>query len=343
MKRPSSADAVARLHPALCAWFAARFPAPTEVQRRALPHTLAGRNTLILAPTGSGKTLAAFLSVALRNWDARAAAGTLPNAVCAVYVSPLKSLDRDIHRNLEAPLEAINASLPEEARIRMEVRTGDTESKQRARQMRRRPHLLLTTPESLSRPAVAARLRWTASIRSRSSSTRSTPSPKASAARCSPSPSSAWRPRRRIPCSVSACPPPPGPSKRSPACSAARGRARSSPPTSASRTASTSRCRRPTLASRRAGYNPYRIASTVAGLVERAQCSLVFLATRSGAERMALALKILLPDLDEQIAVHHSSIELSERLAIEEGLAKGTLPRRRRLHQPRTRRRFPGG
>ena len=146
MKPRSSAS---RLEPALRDWFDGRFPGYTEVQRRALPHTLAGRNTLILAPTGSGKTLAAFLSV-LSELGRRAAAGTLPNAICAVYVSPLKSLDRDIHRNLEAPLAAINASLPEGEGIRMEVRTGDTESKERARQMRRRPHLLLTTPESLS-------------------------------------------------------------------------------------------------------------------------------------------------------------------------------------------------
>jgi ATP-dependent Lhr-like helicase len=73
-----------------------------------------------------------------------------------------------------------------------------------------------------------------------------------------------------------------------------------------------------------AGHNPYRIAKLAAELVEKAQCTLIFTTTRSAAERLALALKILLPQWDEQISVHHSSIEASERLAIEEGLSAGS-------------------
>ena len=73
-----------------------------------------------------------------------------------------------------------------------------------------------------------------------------------------------------------------------------------------------------------AGHNPYRIAKLAADLVEKAQCTLIFTTTRSAAERLALALKILLPQWDEQIAVHHSSIERSERLTIEEGLSEGS-------------------
>src|SRR5687768_9012170 len=128
-----------QLHPTLRAWFQSRFPRLTDIQNRALRHTLRGQSTLILAPTGSGKTFSAFLSV-LSNLAKMASSGDgLPNAIVAVYVSPLKSLDRDIHRNLEAPLEAINAALPEDRRIRMDVRTGDTEGTDRGRQQRRRP------------------------------------------------------------------------------------------------------------------------------------------------------------------------------------------------------------
>ena len=105
---------------------------------------------MILAPTGSGKTLAAFLPVLSKLARLARSAKGLPNAVCAVYVSPLKALGRDIHRNLTEPLGAINATLPFARRMRMAVRTGDTPEQERTKQERRRPHLLLTTPESLS-------------------------------------------------------------------------------------------------------------------------------------------------------------------------------------------------
>ena len=137
------------LHPWLAGWFAAQYPSLGDVQIEALPHTLAGENTLILAPTGSGKTFAAFLSV-LSQLAARASEGSLRNAISAIYVSPLKALDNDIHRNLTPALEAVNTRLPIAQQIRMEVRTGDTAATERSRQSRRRPHLLLTTPESLS-------------------------------------------------------------------------------------------------------------------------------------------------------------------------------------------------
>ena len=108
-----------------------------------------GATSLSSLQPAARKTLAAFLSV-LSELRYLAEAGKLPNAVCAVYISPLKSLDRDIHRNLQQPLDAINSGLPEHQRVRIEVRTGDTEARDRGRQQRRRPHLLLTTPESLA-------------------------------------------------------------------------------------------------------------------------------------------------------------------------------------------------
>ena len=135
--------------PSLTSWFLAHFNAPTQTQQIAWRRTFQGGHVLILAPTGSGKTLSAFFSV-LAQLGARAQRGKLPNAVLAVYVSPLRALGRDIFRNLEEPLAALNAALPVANRIRMEIRTGDTAPNDRARMSRRRPHLLLTTPESLS-------------------------------------------------------------------------------------------------------------------------------------------------------------------------------------------------
>ena len=116
-----SRDVLRDLDPALGQWFRSQFPGATEIQKKALPLTGSGKNTLILAPTGSGKTLSAFLS-ALSTLAKNARRAPLANAVAVVYVSPLKSLDRDIQRNLEAPLAAINNDLPPAHRIRISVR-----------------------------------------------------------------------------------------------------------------------------------------------------------------------------------------------------------------------------
>src|SRR5262249_58163763 len=106
-------------------------------------------HTLILAPTGSGKTLAAFLACLDGLWRQY----PMPRGVCVLYVSPLKALNNDIHRNLQVPLEGVaetarrmNQPLPP---IEAAGRTGDTPAAERQRQLRRPPHVLITTPESL--------------------------------------------------------------------------------------------------------------------------------------------------------------------------------------------------
>jgi ATP-dependent helicase Lhr and Lhr-like helicase len=143
---------LSRFHPAVRAWFSRRFPGPTEPQRHGWPAIAAGEHTLITAPTGSGKTLAAFLWT-LDTLVREAAAGTLADQVHVVYVSPLKALNNDIHRNLAEPLAGIREAaaelgtpLPE---LRAAVRTGDTPAAERAAMGRRPPHILITTPESL--------------------------------------------------------------------------------------------------------------------------------------------------------------------------------------------------
>ena len=139
-------------HPVIGDWFLQRFGEATEPQRRAWPSLQSGRDALITAPTGSGKTLAAFL-VCLDRLVKAAAADALVDQVQVLYVSPLKALSTDIHRNLDAPLAEIAAMA--EARgmplppIRSMVRTGDTPAWERRQFVRRPPHILVTTPESL--------------------------------------------------------------------------------------------------------------------------------------------------------------------------------------------------
>jgi ATP-dependent Lhr-like helicase len=139
-------------HPAVAAWFARCFGAPTPAQARAWPAIAAGRHTLVAAPTGSGKTLAAFLA-AIDSLVRQGVAGDLPDETQVVYVSPLKALSNDIQRNLQVPLSGIQEELrrlglsaPD---IRACVRTGDTPTAERDRARRRPPHIVVTTPESL--------------------------------------------------------------------------------------------------------------------------------------------------------------------------------------------------
>ena len=143
---------LSRFHPIIQRWFAGRFDGPTEAQALGWPAIAQGRHTLIAAPTGSGKTLAAFLN-SLDSLVRQGLEGELPNATQVVYVSPLKALSNDVHRNLEEPLAEITAMaqelgtpLPE---IRAAVRTGDTPARERLAHAKNPPHVLITTPESL--------------------------------------------------------------------------------------------------------------------------------------------------------------------------------------------------
>ncbi len=139
-------------HPAVTAWFTRTFDAPTLAQVQAWPAIQSGRDVLVAAPTGSGKTFAAFLA-AIDQLVKEGVEGELPDETRVLYVSPLKALSNDIHRNLEAPLQGIREELaalklPDVA-IRTAVRTGDTPQAERARMRRIAPHIVVTTPESL--------------------------------------------------------------------------------------------------------------------------------------------------------------------------------------------------
>ncbi len=133
------------------AWFEATFPqGATPAQQLAWPLITAGENLLLIAPTGTGKTLAAFLAIIDQLFRADAE-NMLAAGVRCVYVSPLRSLNYDIERNLHSPLEGICRHIGrDDCPVRIGVRTGDTPARERRQLRERPPHVLITTPESLS-------------------------------------------------------------------------------------------------------------------------------------------------------------------------------------------------
>ena len=150
------------LEPSVREWWVEQFGAYvpgnggffTPPQREAIPKIHDGENVLVASPTGSGKTLASFTAIIneLYRRD-REQAGGLENSVYCLYVSPLKSLANDIHRNLELPLDGIQSILAdrgEDTELRHAIRHGDTDSSARQAMLETTPHILNTTPETLA-------------------------------------------------------------------------------------------------------------------------------------------------------------------------------------------------
>jgi len=149
-------------HPLVERWFTERFHQPTPAQAGGWASIAAGKATLIAAPTGSGKTLAAFLW-SIDRLIKQALGGALQERTSVVYVSPLKALGNDIAKNLQAPLAEIYQLAGREGillpSIRVAVRSGDTPARERQAMVRRPPHILITTPESLYILLTSARSR----------------------------------------------------------------------------------------------------------------------------------------------------------------------------------------
>jgi ATP-dependent Lhr-like helicase len=156
------ATAFARLDPAVQEWWVEQFGefVPhnsgffTPPQKGAIPRIDDGTNTLVCAPTGSGKTLASFTAIINDLFDrAEANEDGLENSVYCLYISPLKSLANDIHRNLAKPLDGITEKLDdrgESVDIRHAIRHGDTSDSDRQKMLQETPHILNTTPETLA-------------------------------------------------------------------------------------------------------------------------------------------------------------------------------------------------
>ncbi|MEB3773454.1 MAG: ATP-dependent helicase [Desulfurococcales archaeon] len=141
------------LRPYVAKWFKTRYGSFTLPQKEAIPLVKAGHNVLVSSPTGTGKTLAAFLGIIdelFKTWEE----GELEDKVYAIYVSPLRALNNDMRRNLVDPLNGIYKVLEdhglERPEIRIAVRTSDTSSQEKQRMLKRPPHILITTPESLA-------------------------------------------------------------------------------------------------------------------------------------------------------------------------------------------------
>jgi ATP-dependent Lhr-like helicase len=156
-----------RFHPVVRTWFERRFNAPSRAQELGWPVIADAtqdprHDVLLCAPTGSGKTLAAFMW-AIDRLVVEAEQGVLQDEVSVLYVSPLKALANDIRLNLEEPLEGAAAVAHESglkiAHIRAGLRTGDTPANERSAMLRRPPHILVTTPESLFILLTSARFR----------------------------------------------------------------------------------------------------------------------------------------------------------------------------------------
>lgn len=125
-------------------WFRETLGSPTRIQEEAWPAIASGSHVLVSAPTGTGKTLSAFL-VFLDRLKKQAQEGSLKPQLQLIYVSPLKSLAADIRENLRRPLAGIGG----EELVKVAVRTGDTTQRERQQMVRKPPHILIITPESL--------------------------------------------------------------------------------------------------------------------------------------------------------------------------------------------------
>jgi Lhr-like helicase len=139
----------ASLHPLVRSWFRARFKTFAPPQRYAILNIRNRLNTLISSPTGSGKTLSAFLSI-INELVELSEKGQLEDRVYCIYISPLKALANDISRNLLTPLKEIEELSGKKMGIRVSIRTGDTSASEKAGMLKKPPHILITTPESLA-------------------------------------------------------------------------------------------------------------------------------------------------------------------------------------------------
>lgn len=310
---------------AVSEWFGRTFSGPTPAQAAAWPQIRAGRNVLIVSPTGTGKTFAAFLQV-LHELALLHASGQLSEGLQCLYLSPLRALGYDLEKNLMTPLHAIYGENPP---IRVGLRSGDTETAERQRQWTAPPHILLTTPESLSlllsQPKWIPNLttvRWVivdeihALVENKRGALLSL-----ALERLEALPGRNSKPLQRIALSATVHP----------------------LPLVAEFLVGTERkCQIVDVSTVKkvdiqlytplqhhpyplAGFSGVRMIQELGRLIRGQRTTLVFTNTRSGAESATYWLKENLPDLAHQVECHHSSLDRDIRLEVEDRLKRGEL------------------
>jgi ATP-dependent Lhr-like helicase len=329
-----------RLHPKLARWFSSTYVAFTHAQLLAVPAILERQSILLTSPTGSGKTLAGFLGIfdaLLRKLETK----TLTSTVQCIYVSPLRALAYDIGKNIRAPIVGMGL----ENQLRIHLRTGDTPSSERVKFRNRAAHILVTTPESLA--VMLAQENYAAHfaecefvvvdelhsfagnkrgadltlslerlerLRSQYSGTDRALHPPQTSPRDVPT-------LCRIGLSATAAPLEVlarflvGEGRE---CQIAEAQTEKK-----SLVEVFSPIRRKPYPP--AGYTGVRLYAELAELIQRRQSVLVFTNVRSAAEQVGLRLKELLPDLADQIEIHHASLDRSVRLEVEDRLKNGEL------------------
>lgn len=150
------------MEPLISTWFNERFERLTEPQAKAIPIIHERKSVLVSSPTGSGKTLTAFTSI-INELTRYASEGTLEDRIYCIYISPLKALANDVNRNLNTPLDEMKEVAKQhgmnDPKIRVAVRSGDTSQYERQKMVRKPPHILITTPESLALILAAPKFR----------------------------------------------------------------------------------------------------------------------------------------------------------------------------------------
>jgi ATP-dependent Lhr-like helicase len=343
------------LHPELARWFRKRFTHFAPAQLAAVPEILRGQSILVSSPTGSGKTFAAFLGV----FDYLAKArdrGALPKGIVAVYVSPLRALAYDLRKNLQQPLDELRWDW-----LRVGARTGDTTMKERAQQKRRPPHILVTTPESLT--LLISQPSWLAALRDARFLIADELHALAENKRGSLLMVGAERLEEIVRGPETGDGGPDAGDRRRGTGDSGRLekehsplRTRHSPLTRIGLSATVAPletvaaflvgpgrpCRIAELTERKkarievfsplrdhayppAGYTASRMLMELGTLLGGRRTTLIFTNTRSGAEHIGVRLKQLMPALASQIEVHHASLDRGVRLEVEDKLKRGEL------------------